>query len=318
MLGWQLEEHHLKVELVSIIIPCFRQAHLLGEAIESVLAQSYPHFEIVVVDDGSPDDSLQVVRRYSSVRYLRQENHGVAFARNRGIQASTGEYLVFLDADDRLLPNHLQTNLKAFQEHPDAGFVCGDYRFIGAEGTWHVHNCRPSPDHYATLLRRNFIGPPHVVMFNRQVIQKVGGFRQDVAPSEDQELFLRVARAYPIYCHHEVIAEYRRHGGQASQKFDIMLKSSLIVLRLQRDHLKRNPIYREAYQSGILFRQRLYNTALPHQIITDIKQRRWHRVLEALFTYFRYHPRGFTKGLWSKIRKRILGIDCGSTNESSS
>ena len=302
------------MELVNIIIPCFRQAHFLGQAIESVLAQTYPHYEIVVVDDGSPDDPIQVVKRYSSVRYLRQANRGLPAARNSGIQASTGQYLVFLDADDRLLPNHLQANLKAFQEHPDAGFVCGDYRWFGAEGTWHVHDCRPSPDHYATLLRYNFIGPPHVVMFKRQVIEKVGGFREDLPSSEDQEIYLRIARDHPIYCHHEIIAEYRRHGAQMSQKFDIMLKSSLTVLRLQRDHIKRNPIYREAYQSGILFRQRLYNTALQHQIVTDIKQRRWHRVLEALFIYLRYHPRGLTSVLWRKIRKKILGTASGFTS----
>ena len=309
----QLEDHHRKVNLISIIIPCFRQAHLLGEAIESALAQSYQHYEIVVVDDGSPDNPLQVVKRYSSVRYLRQENGGVGSARNLGIQTSIGEYLVFLDADDRLLPDHLQTSLKAFQERPDAGLVCGDYRWFGAEGTWHVHDCRPSPDHYATLLRRNFIGPPHVVMFKRQVIQKVGGFRQDVAPSEDQELFLRVARAYPIYCHHEVIAEYRRHGAQASQKFDIMLKSSLTALRLQRDHIKRNPMYREAYESGIQFRKTLYDGALQRQIVTDIKNQRWHRATEALLIFLRYHPRGLATVLWSSLRKGILRIASEST-----
>jgi len=313
MSRWQFEEHHPKMELVSIIIPCFRQAHLLGEAIESVLAQSYPHFEIVVVDDGSPDNPLQVVKRYSSVSYLRQENGGVASARNRGIQTSTGEYLVFLDGDDRLLSNHLQTSLKAYQEHPDAGLVCGDYRWFGPEGTWHVHDCRPSPDHYATLLRRNFIGPPSVVMFKRQVIEKLGGFRQDVAPSEDQEYFLRVARAYPIYCHHEVIAEYRRHETQASQKFDIMLKSSLAALRLQRDHIKRNPMYREAYESGIQFRQCLYIGAIQQQIVTDIKNQRWHRASQALLRFLRYHPRGLATVLWNRLRKGILRIASEST-----
>jgi len=306
------------VELVSVIIPCFRQAHFLGEAIESVLAQSYPHFEIVVVDDGSPDDPIQVVKRYSSVRYLRQKNKGLAAARNSGIQASTGEYLVFLDSDDRLLPNHLESNLKAFEEHPDAGFVYGDYRWFGVEGTWHVHDCRPSPDHYATLLRRNFIGPPHVVMFKRRIIQKVGGFRQDVAASADQELYLRIARAYPIYCHHEIIAEYRRHGAQMSQKFDVMLKTSLTVLRLQRDHVRQNLAYREAYRSGILFRQCLYDGALQRQIVIDIKQHKWHRVIEALLIYLRYHPRGLTSVLCGKLRKIILGIDSGSTNARSS
>lgn len=299
------------MELVSIIIPCFRQAHLLGEAIESVLAQSYPHFEIIVVDDGSPDDTAQVVKRYPSVRYLRQDNRGVSAARNSGIQASSGTYLVFLDADDRLLPNHLQANLKAFEEHPDAGFVCGDYRWFGAEDTWHTHDCRPSPDHYATLLRRNFIGPPHVVMFKRRVIQEVGGFRTGVL-AEDQELYLHIARAYPIYCHHEIIAEYRRHGAQNSLKYDIMLRDSVKMLRLQREYARRNPVYKEAIKIGILFRQHLYESGITEQISTDIGKRHWQRATRALFVFMRYHPRGLVRVLWSKLRKAMLGSASGS------
>ncbi|MBK5282800.1 MAG: glycosyltransferase [Nitrospiraceae bacterium] len=299
------------MELVSIIIPCFRQAHLLGEAIESVLAQSYPYFEIIVVDDGSPDDPAQVVKRYPSVLYRRQDNRGVSAARNSGTQASSGTYLVFLDADDRLLPNHLHANLKAFEEHPDAGFVCGDYRWFGAEDTWHTHDCRPSPDHYATLLRRNFIGPPHVVMFKRRIIQEVGGFRSG-SRCEDQELFLRIARTYPIYCHHEIIAEYRRHDTQWSQQCDIMLRNSLRVLGRQGDYVKRNAMYREALHSGIHFRQRLYESGLIQQILMDVEKHNWQRAARALSVFARYHPRGLANALWNKLRMRISGRPSGS------
>ncbi|MEO7859438.1 MAG: glycosyltransferase [Nitrospirales bacterium] len=307
----QREGNRQEVELVSIIIPCFRQAHLLGEAIESVLAQSYPHFEIIVVDDDSPDDPAQVVKRYPSVRYLHQDNRGPSAARNNGTQASSGTYLVFLDADDRLLPNHLHANLKAFEEHPDAGFVCGDYRWFGAEDTWHTHDCRPSPDHYATLLRRNFIGPPHVVMFRRKVLQEVGGFRIG-SRCEDQELYLSIARSYPIYCHHEIIAEYRRHGTQWSQKCDIMLRNSLRVLKRQEEHVKRNAIYREARQSGILFRQRLYEGGLIHQILRDFEEHNWQSAARALYVFMLYHPRGLVIAVWNKLRKKISGRTAGS------
>ena len=307
----QLEDYHRKVELVSIIIPCFRQAHFLGEAIETALAQSYPHFEIIVVDDGSPDDPAQVVKRYPSVHYLRQDNRGVSAARNSGIQASSGTYLVFLDADDRLLPNHLQANLKAFEEHPDAGFVCGDYRWFGAEDTWHTHDCQPSPDHYATLLRRNFIGPPHVVMFKRRVIQEVGGFRSSRG-CEDQELYLRITRTYPIYCHHEIIAEYRKYDRQKSQEYDSMLMNSLRVLGRQRDYVKRNATYREALHSGILFRQRLYEGGLIQQILKDVEKHNWQSAARALSVFVRYHPRGLANAVWNKLRKRISGRPSGS------
>ena len=101
--------------LVSVVIPCYNQAHFLGEAIESVLAQTYPHREIVVVDDGSPDNTREVASRYPGVRYVRQENQGLAAARNTGLRHSSGSYLVFLDADDRLLPEALEVGLRQLQ-----------------------------------------------------------------------------------------------------------------------------------------------------------------------------------------------------------
>ena len=107
---WQVAEdervgadERAEAALVSVVIPCYNQAHFLGEAIESVLAQTYPHLEIVVVDDGSTDNTGEVAARYPGVRYVRQENQGLAAARNTGLRHSSGDYLVFLDADDRLL-----------------------------------------------------------------------------------------------------------------------------------------------------------------------------------------------------------------------
>src|SRR5215212_9690625 len=91
--------------LVSVVIPCYNQAHFLSEAIESVLAQTHPNFEIIVVDDGSTDNTSEVAARYPGVRHIRQDNQGLAAARNTGLRESKGTCLVFLDADDRLLPN---------------------------------------------------------------------------------------------------------------------------------------------------------------------------------------------------------------------
>src|SRR3712207_4601210 len=116
---WREDTEPTEKPLVSIVIPCYNQAHFLGEAIESVLAQTYPHFEVVVVDDGSTDNTEAVAARYPGVRCIRQENQGLAAARNTGIRRSNGSYLVFLDADDRLLPNALEVGLKHLKEHPE-------------------------------------------------------------------------------------------------------------------------------------------------------------------------------------------------------
>src|ERR687890_856397 len=101
------KEQEVVAGLVSVVIPCYNQAHFLGEAIESVLAQSYPRFEIIVVDDGSTDDTSKVAARHPGGRYVYQNNQGVSAARNSGLARSEGEYVVFLDADDRLLPEAL-------------------------------------------------------------------------------------------------------------------------------------------------------------------------------------------------------------------
>src|SRR5438552_1251330 len=103
--------------MVSVIIPSYNHAHFLPESIESVLQQTIQDFEIVVIDDGSTDDTAAIVAKYPQVRYLRQENRGLAAALNTGIRETSGRFLIFLDADDKLLPCALEASLNCFQKH---------------------------------------------------------------------------------------------------------------------------------------------------------------------------------------------------------
>src|SRR5438045_8737275 len=96
--------------MISVSIPCYNQAHLLPEAIESVLAQTYAHIEGIVVDDGSLDDTSQVANRYAGIRCIRQQNQGLSGARNTGLRESLGDFIMFLDADDRLTPNAVKAH----------------------------------------------------------------------------------------------------------------------------------------------------------------------------------------------------------------
>jgi glycosyltransferase involved in cell wall biosynthesis len=109
--------------LVSIIIPCHNQARFLFlyDAIASVLGQTHSPVELIVVDDGSPDNTAEIARRYEAIRFLCQENRGVSTARNAGFSASTGAYVMFLDADDRLMPNAVQEHLRCFADHRKGG-----------------------------------------------------------------------------------------------------------------------------------------------------------------------------------------------------
>lgn len=118
-----------------MIIPCYNQAHFLSEAIESVLSQTYPHTEIIVVDDGSTDNTSEIAARYSCVRCVRQSNQGLAAARNRGLSASKGSHLIFLDADDRLVPDAIEYGLCCLNAHPECAFVAGHVRLIASDGS---------------------------------------------------------------------------------------------------------------------------------------------------------------------------------------
>jgi glycosyltransferase involved in cell wall biosynthesis len=119
--------------IVSVVVPCFNQARFLADSLTSVRAQGSVDHETLVVDDGSIDDTASVAGRFDDVRYLRQDNRGTAAARNRGLRESRGRYVVFLDADDRLLPDALAAGVDALEREPDCGFVYGHVRLFGAD-----------------------------------------------------------------------------------------------------------------------------------------------------------------------------------------
>ncbi|MGI9175650.1 MAG: glycosyltransferase [Rhodothermales bacterium] len=266
--------------LVSVIIPCYRQAHFVGEAIESALEQTYPHVEVIVVDDGSPDDVAGVVARYTApdlipeqperardVRYLRQPNGGLSAARNTGVRASWGRYLVFLDADDRLLPDALERGLACFRRHPDAAFVAGAHRLMDPDGTAYgpprASDLTTQP--YLALLQGNVIGMHAAVMYRRSALVEAGGFDASLPACEDYDLYLRLARHQRVASHPAVVAEYRRHEAGMSRHPGRMLAASLRVHRAQRKHLA-TPAHRQAYRRGTLGWQTLYGKELGGQI----------------------------------------------------
>ena len=115
--------------LVSVIIPCYNHGRYLAYAIDSVLTQNYDRIEIIVIDDGSVDDTAMVAKKYDQVIYYYQTNQGLSASRNRGVELSKGDFIVFLDADDWLLPNAIQLNLQKLQQHPEAALVSGAHIF---------------------------------------------------------------------------------------------------------------------------------------------------------------------------------------------
>lgn len=289
------------MERISIVIPTYNQGHFISEAIESALAQIRRPDEIIVIDNDSQDHTRDVVARYPDVRYVHQPNQGICGSSNRGIAEATGDYIVFLHSDDRMLPTHLSAGIEAFHAHPETAFVCGDYRWFDAADLWHVHRCQPSPDYYGTLLRLNFIGPPIVVMFRRDVLTRLGGFRAEFEGADDQDMYFRIARRYPIYCHHQVIAEHRRHPAQNSQKVAIMLDASMRVIHAQRSYIQGDRRYQDAYRSGIRHRQSLYGETVFWQGVRAMKTGEWVKALLCVSVLMRHSPQHLTLALRRKF-----------------
>ena len=218
---------------VAVVIPCFRQAHFLGQAIESVLDQSRAADEVVVVDDGSPDNTAEVAAHYPGVRCIRQDNSGLAGARNRGLGETASEFIVFLDADDRLLREALEIGVEALRSQEDCAFVWGFNCPIdaGGERIGDISNPFAGEATYARLLERNVVGPPAGVMFRRGPVVELGGFSGALPSAEDQNLYLRLARKHRFFCHGRTVAEYRYHGAKMSSDHARMLRAVLEVLR---------------------------------------------------------------------------------------
>src|SRR5205823_6424932 len=237
---------------VSVIIPCYNQAHFLHEAIESVLAQTYSNREIIVVNDGSTDSTAEVAGRYSAVRHIYQENAGPSAARNTGLKQTSGEYLVFLDADDRLLPEALEVGVNCLREHPECAFASGFCRRVVADGSLlgKPEQLCIARDHYLEFLRRNYIWCPSSVIYRRSVLETVKGFNTSLGRAEDYDLFLRITKDHPIFCHSQFVADYRLHNSSRSADHASMLQDTLSALNAQWDFVKGNKRSAEAFKIG--------------------------------------------------------------------
>lgn len=239
--------------LVSVVIPCHNHGRFLGQAIESVMRQAPRNVEIVVVDDGSTDNTREVMTRYPAVRGIAQANAGLAAARNVGLRASRGHYVVFLDADDLLLPGAVESGVRLLEEHIAWAFVSGGYRYVdkNADPISGPVIARFTDDHYTALLRSNYIAMGATVLFRRSVLDRIGGFDPTLRACEDWDVHLKIARQFPVGQHRAIVALYRRHDSNMSRNPGLMLRTALQVLRRQRRYVRRDPHLRRAYKAGV-------------------------------------------------------------------
>jgi GT2 family glycosyltransferase len=221
--------------IVSIIIPTFNYAHFISHALESVLEQKLNNIEIIVVDDGSTDQTADVVADYRRhVKYVYQGNMGLSAARNTGMDHAQGDFLLFFDADDMLGPGVLASQRHFLAEHSNVDIVVCENRLFqecGALGT-------PKPSGQWRLFRQDLelhlchfnIAPPHAFMLRRQIAESVGPFDTGMRACEDHDFWFRcVASGGKVAPNHGVHVFYRRHAGSLSTNTENQTRHDAIM-----------------------------------------------------------------------------------------
>lgn len=297
---WRRDRSPAFAELVSVIVPCYQQAQYLGEAIESVLAQTYPHLEVVVVDDGSTDNVGAIASRYPGVRCIREPNSGPAAARNAGIRNSNGDFLVFLDADDRLLPNGVEAGVRALEARPECAAAIGTYRRTTFDNQpLNTHEQPVVSEHqYEQMMRDNWAGFPARAIYRRSLLEHVRGFDSSIDAAADFGFNLAVAREFPIASHEAMVAEHREHSRNLSGDALVMLSETLAAMRKQRPYLSDRERKR-AYREGMRNWKRYWGDLLAAQAARARREGRWGEALRGSVKLARYRPGALPRVLGS-------------------
>ena len=224
--------------IVSVIIPCYNAEDYIEETVQSVVDQSYQNIEIIVVNDGSTDNSLKIIRglesKHSQIIVISQSNNGVSYARNRGFERATGEFICFLDSDDTWLSGWVEKMVNYLLENENIGLAHSDVEIID-------HNSNRTGSYQRgkggflleSLLKwdsDNFHTPSNK-MVRRKVIDKVGGFEEELSTSADQEFLFRVAHQYEIGRFPEVLCLYRIHDNNMHSNIEKMETDHLLAYK---------------------------------------------------------------------------------------
>jgi glycosyltransferase involved in cell wall biosynthesis len=213
-------------ELVSLIIPSYNRAHLLREAIESTLLQTYPNWEMIIVDDKSTDDTHAVVSSYlerdTRISYYLNPDKGVSSARNFGIEKARGTYIAFLDDDDVNLPHRVESQLRAMLRS-GAGFLVSGFQS-------RERKTGRLLEQYKLELKATCTGFPSRWMIRKDLLEKAGGFDQKAAPLEDIELSARLSQFENFTLHDDIVSITFQTEDSASKATEKMIKARIYLL----------------------------------------------------------------------------------------
>lgn len=267
---------------MSVVIPAYNYARYLADCLDSVAAQDVPGLEVLVVDDGSTDDTAEVVARHAAVRYLYQSNRGLSAARNRGLEESRGELVLFLDADDLLARGSLGRRREFLLSRPDCALtVCRNRQFSSPAGQpprpgapWHL------PQHrLGERLCHANIAPPHAFLARRVLLERIGRFDQTLKACEDYDYWLRALAAGqpPQHCPVGIVF-YRKHSASMSAddsnqlRHDALLAERVLVWLIDGDgaaHLGTRAALLAAW-AGVA---RVLTRLAPRTLLADTRER---------------------------------------------
>ncbi len=223
------------MSLVSVVIPNYNYARWVGAAVESVLAQTYSHKEVIVIDNGSTDDSLAVLARFGNrIRVIAQDNRGQAGSRNRGIEESKGEFVAFLDADDVWLPEKLAKQMPLFSD-PKVGLVYCGMRRVDQE-LRPLEELIPSLagdvlEHFALHPSAVVQGGESTAVIRKSVLLSAGPFDPNLSIASGWDMWRRIASRCHIGVVSEALVLYRQHSTNASHRHDVFAKDMTLKLK---------------------------------------------------------------------------------------
>lgn len=277
------------MKTVDIIIPCYNYANYLPDTIESVLGQSHPANRIIVIDDGSEDNTREVVEKYPDVEYHYQTNQGLSGARNKGLGISEAEYVVFLDADDILYADAIRSNLSLMNIPEEVAFVAGCYDiFDDASGNVIAISQKPAHESiYQSLLERCFIGCPASVLYDRLVLCRLGGFDAEMSPCEDYDVYLRLSQNMRAIINSDLVARYRSHDGSMSSDSTKMLVHIIKALERQSEAAMSNSKCSDSYKKGMKRIKLNYGTRVLRESFSQLFQFQFKGSMSRLFILFR-------------------------------
>jgi glycosyltransferase involved in cell wall biosynthesis len=263
--------------IITVIMPCFNAAAYIFASITSVLEQSFTSFELLIVNDGSTDDSMSIIESFNDprVKVINQTNQGVCVARNNAIALALGDFIAFQDADDTWHKNCLLLLYNALSEHPDLALAYCGWQNVGLSGSRGEPYIPPDYENENKLIQlfENCCWPIHACLTRRKNIVNAGGFDIRFRTSEDYLLWLKIAKDYPIILVPKVLAYYHHHNGtQATQNKSRLAINHLLAQRIfLKDYssdAKKIPLkYQKNLMFGLLLRQGLncyWNRELHH------------------------------------------------------